>query len=945
MKKKIDILLIIVVFTIIGVNIYYYFHMYKQQIIFHKNILAKQVEMCGWNIEQSGYEFENEINYIVYSSDLVNFFEEDKNQENQIKKLELYYFKYQNLITNITIIDNSKNVFSLFKDETNHFLTDFYMLQQQKTLRKVEEVEQNRNGSYTYILPVFKDNKAYLNILIKVDLNKFISNTYNNYHIGNTIWQTLINPNEKIIVSNNLSSDSISFSNFDLICDDILNNNSGFFNHIVYIKEKKVKAISVYYPIRILSNDFGIIFSLNTKIVISSIIKNSIIVGASTILILVLIILLFVYFIRKKQNSENEIIEAKNELIQIIESLPIGVMIINSENKVINVNKTALKIFNYDNADDLKGVEISNEFLTTRKFSENESFSNTENINQYVFIDDNDNENILFKKEIPFVLNDEKVSLEAFIDITQIERARKQEIAANKAKSEFIGKMSHEIRTPLNGIIGMIDTLKNSKLNSEQLKYVDIVDKSSGLLLSVINDILDFSKIEAGKMIIEESPFKITDEIQSAISRYKNIAEEKGIEIQSNIDKNIPNNIIGDPFRLRQVISNLLENSVKFTNEGKIVISVNLVSKKDSNYLIKFTIEDTGIGIPRSKIKEIFNSFTQANGTSTREFDGSGLGITISKQLVELMNGKIWAESPSGLSDKPKCKGSRFSFTIQVISNEIGEKEIDIESVKKYEQIKVLIIDDVNKEKSLLFDAYNSFGVDVSFATIEQNPIKLIQENIGTDEQFHLLIIKDSKNLNGISLLRNMNSKKFVNKFLVAIISSNDKAGNYVKCKVNGGDYYLIKPFEASELFEILIENFTSIEVSNKVLPDLNRLNPNISILLAEDNIINQKVTQTMFKNLGYEIDIAKNGNECVEMAAKKNYDIIFMDIMMPEKDGLEATEEIRKSGNKTYIVALTANAREEDKEKAYKKGMNDYLSKPVRIEDIKKVLVNWFTI
>ncbi|MDA3781498.1 MAG: response regulator, partial [Bacteroidales bacterium] len=809
----------------------------------------------------------------------------------------------------------------------------------------VENVIKNRDGTYTYILPIFKDNKVILNILINVDLNKYISDTYNNYHIGNTIWQTLIDPNEKIIVSNNLSSDSIYYENFDKICNSILDKNVGTINHTVSTKNKKEKILSVYYPIRILSNDFGIVFSLNTKIVISSIIKNSILVGSLTILVLILIIFLFIHFIRKKQISENKIIKAKDTLIHIIESLPIGIMIIDSKRIVLNVNKAALKIFNYDSQEELKGLEISSDFLTKRNFSDDESYAYNENLNQYVFIDDDDNEKILYKKEIPFTLNDKEVSLEAFIDITQIEKARKQEIIANKTKSEFLGKMSHEIRTPLNGIIGMIDILKISKLNDEQTSAINIIDKSSNLLLSVINDILDFSKIEAGKIILEQSPFKITNEIQSAITLYKNDADKKGLEIQSNIDKNVPINIIGDPFRLRQVISNLLENAIKFTFEGKIVISVKLASKNDSIYIIKFSIEDTGIGIPRTKVNEIFNSFTQVNGSSTREFDGSGLGITISKHLVELMNGKIWVESPSGLSSKPRCKGSRFNFTIQIHSNEKLKKDIDIKSVTTFEQIKILIIDDVNKNNSLLYDAYKSFGTNVYFSTIEQNPIKLIQESIGTDEQFHLIIIKDSKNLNGISLLRNMHSKKLTNKFLFTLISSNDKSGNYVKCKLNGGDYYLIKPFEASELFEILIENFTNIAVQNKTLPDINKLNPDIKILLAEDNFINQKVTQTMFKNLGYEIDIAINGQECIEMASKKDYDIIFMDIMMPEKDGLEATKEIRANGNKIFIVALTANAREEDKEKAYKEGMNDYLSKPVKIEDIKKVLVKWFTI
>jgi CheY-like chemotaxis protein len=321
------------------------------------------------------------------------------------------------------------------------------------------------------------------------------------------------------------------------------------------------------------------------------------------------------------------------------------------------------------------------------------------------------------------------------------------------------------------------------------------------------------------------------------------------------------------------------------------------------------------------------------------------LGITISKQLVELMGGEIWVESPSSISYDPQYTGSKFSFTIQVYSNEKLKKDIDFSTIHEYKNINVLIVDNEPKEENNLLRLFKSFGTNNEIITPEDNPIEKIEQGIhGAGKNYHLLMIKDNADFNGIQFARKIHEKKFTNKLIIGIVSSNDQPGNYVKCKMNGVDYYLIKPFEASEVFEILQENFQSLNFKDKELPELNKLKKDIKILLAEDNIINQRVAQTIFKNLGYEITIAQNGKECVDKIKENAFDIVFMDIMMPEKDGLETTAEIRSMGYQLPIIAMTANAREEDKTQAFNSGMNDYLAKPVRIEEIKKVLIRWFS-
>jgi PAS domain S-box-containing protein len=942
--KKIYYILSVVIAIILGINAYQGYHIYNQQLNFHADMLTNQSQICGWEIEQSGYEFENEINYIVFSTEIADFFKNQDDIELKVKKLELFYFKYQNLIKNIKIIDNNKNVYSLFKDKTNHFISDYYLSQRQKTLVNREEISPNSDGSYTYTLPVFVDNKPVINILVKTDINNYINSVFNNYHLGSTLWQWLVSADGEII-TNNLVHDTISVTNITRITNDIKNGFNGSLLHDVAFENSKNKYLSAYYPVRILTKDLGVVFSLETKTIISSVVTKSIIVGTSTTLILILIIILFIFYIRKKNDEENSIKNSLSALKEILESLPIGIMMIGDNNLVKSLNKTAINIFGLKDENELVGKNITDQFLISRKFQDSESFSYSDNDNQYIYYDDHDNEIILYKKEIPFRIDNEDISLEAFIDITPIEKIRKREIAANKAKTEFLAKMSHEIRTPLNGIVGMANTLETLNLNAKQAEAVHIIIKSADLLLSIINDILDFSKIEAGKMILEETPFKLREELDATLSLYNPQVQEKGLQLISDIQDNVPDDIIGDPFRLKQVISNLIGNAIKFTYEGKIVLSIKMLKRRSDYLTAQFTIEDTGIGIPKEKLKDIFASFSQADGSTTRKFGGTGLGITISKQLVELMGGEMWVESPSSISKDPQYRGSKFSFTIQVYSNEKYKKDVDFSKIVDYNQINVLIINNNPDEENTLWNSFNSFGTNNEQIRSTDDALTKIEESLTNPEKkYHLILIKDNANFDGIGFARKIKEKGISNNFIIGIVSSNDQPGNYVKCKMNNVDYYLIKPYEAKEVFDILKDNFTNLKVTKKALPELNKLKKNINILLAEDNIINQRVAQTIFKNLGYEITIAQNGKDCFNKVKENKYDIIFMDIMMPEKDGLEATAEIRSAGYQLPIVAMTANAREEDKTKAFDSGMNHYLSKPVRTEEIKEVLIRYFS-
>jgi len=506
--------------------------------------------------------------------------------------------------------------------------------------------------------------------------------------------------------------------------------------------------------------------------------------------------------------------------------------------------------------------------------------------------------------------------------------------------------MSHEIRTPMNGILGMVNLLIEQNPGKEMLGKIEVIKRSAELLMTIINDILDFSKIEAGRMMLEEIPFNLAEEMELVGELFKPLAEEKGLKLHIDIRHDIPNRLIGDPFRLRQVISNLVSNAVKFTESGKIVISAILMESYKHQVNILFTVEDTGIGIPQDRLKEIFGSYTQARGSVQRKFGGTGLGTTIAKQLVELMHGEIWVESPSPIKTDDEHPGSKFSFTIEAYSNERIPKTFDFSEIARLSDIRVLILTkESNPERNLMVKMLNKFGLNVITKIYQDSTVDSVIHHLQVKSaEYQMIVLIDKNELDGFALAMGMKRNSLIDKYPVVLVSSNDKTGNYRTCRKLGIDFYLIEPFESKEVTDILDEIYTGIEDRKVLEPLINAMPEELSILLAEDNLINQKVAQSIFKNIGYEIDIVKNGAEAVEQVERQKYDVLFMDLLMPEMDGYQATEIIREAGHTLPIVAMSANETDETRKAAFEAGMNDYLMKPTRVENIKHLLIKLFS-
>lgn len=525
--------------------------------------------------------------------------------------------------------------------------------------------------------------------------------------------------------------------------------------------------------------------------------------------------------------------------------------------------------------------------------------------------------------------------------MSKAEEARSAAEAASQAKSTFLATMSHEIRTPMNGVIGMTSLLMNSALTEEQQGYAEIIRSSGEALLTIIDDILDFSKIEAGRMDLESQPLDLHDCMMGAVDLKAAEAAEKGIELACFIDRGVPTAIMGDVNRLRQVLLNLLDNALKFTDSGEVLAGVEL-SKEPADpgdgILLHFFVKDSGIGIPKTRMDRLFQSFSQVDQSTARRYGGTGLGLAISKRLSQLMGGKIWVESRLG-------KGSTFHFTIMTHETSLATPDFLRAEQPELEGRHVLIVGDSSTVTRIVELRARSWGMIPRRATSPEEAAGLLHQ----DGRFDVAIV-DVAVLDRASEIIAKSADESPERGLVPIIALSRKGESVNKAVEKHVTGRLTKPVNASQLYETLLETFgagktvadattgTVLEPYDETMAGRHPLR----ILLAEDNAINQKLATAMLSRMGYKVDLAQNGLEAVDALRHAQYDVILMDVQMPEMDGLDATRTIRSrwsTEEQPRIIAMTANALEEDRQFCLAAGMDDYLAKPVKIEELIRAL------
>jgi two-component system, sensor histidine kinase and response regulator len=652
-----------------------------------------------------------------------------------------------------------------------------------------------------------------------------------------------------------------------------------------------------------------------------------------------------------KWEAEQEVQRQRQYFETLINSSPVAIVVIDLEQNILSCNPAFENLYGYQEENII--CQKLDELIGTDQ-ARSEAVTSTQDVIQgkliHQFGQRKRSNGEMVEVEIlgaPIIINGEmQGAFGMYHDITDLVAAREQAEQADKAKSEFLANMSHEIRTPMNGVIGMIDLLMDTKLDEEQQDFLQTARDSADALLVLLNDILDFSKIEAGQLDLETIDFDLRPTVEGVVQSLAQKAEDKGLEMACLVYHNVPSMLRGDPGRIRQILVNLIGNAIKFTRYGEVITRVDLVDENKDYANIRFSVSDTGIGIPAERLNLIFGRFQQADGSTTRKYGGTGLGLAISKELIDLMEGEVGVTSEEGV-------GSTFSFTVR-----FKKQTDDVVLLKTFpidlQGVHVLIVDDNASNRTILTKMLESFGGRATAIPSGLEAVANLRSSAQIGDPFDIVLLDmQMPEMDGEETLAAIKEDHIVGNIKVLILTSMGKRGDAVRLKDQGCAGYLLKPVKQSQLREaislVLGQNgekspsepaafITRHTISEQTSNDLR-------ILLAEDNEINRKLVAKLLTKKGYPIDTVENGIQAVEAVKSGEYNLVLMDVQMPEMDGLTATQEIRKWEPPRIhipIIAMTAHALQGDRERCLEAGMDDYLTKPISPDEVFETIEKW---
>jgi signal transduction histidine kinase/CheY-like chemotaxis protein len=841
--------------------------------------------------------------------------------ENQ---LEEFCLNNEYFVKSISVYDYRGDVFNISRDDEGKFIKDVYISKVVLDVLPETSILINQNV-YTLVQPVFSNDVLVGNVSIHLNMDSLQHFMYDRYIDQSEAWPTTILGLNNYItfpVENNWS-----LSHMDRIIDGMREDKNGWITGEIEGTGFSGKVMSYYQTLPYYGHFFGVVLSCNISKITYASLTSFLVISVLLLFLTVTLISVLSRIFHAHEKEKDE----KDRIITLLQtayqSVPVG-LIVSKQNRFILTNQ-----FTYDMLSDYIGPNdigrSMDELMLPSGFFERERFQKWD---LYSF-EKNGNEVHICKDQIEINVNNTKYIIDVFWEVTEIEKNRREAIRSEIAKSELLSRISNDFKRPIDRIKDAVVLLTQRYPKESTISYIA---NSVNSLSEIIVDVQDFADIEAGNIQLEEVPFDISDEIEKIVGEFHHEAQYKSITLQTQIASSAVRKVIGDPHRFRQILGHLLSNAVKFTESGEVRISVETTRLVDRKVLIKCSVEDTGRGMTKKQLKNLFSIDLR----DKKDGESIGLGTIIVKKLVTIMRGTIRVASPSPIASRPEAPGTQVLFTIQCYLEQDYDKQLDYSSIASPENLNVLIItsDRQSIQYQVNYLKRKKINLDIFIYNTETSPL-LINKLIIDKNRYQIVIIEASDSKKSFSIAKKIFENDLTKNCLYVLVDTYEQQGSYLKAKSLQIDYYFGKNEELNGFEKVLKANFPKLL---HLQDEEDELRNDIRILVAENNSLSQTVANIVFRKLGYNVDFAKNVQELEAFLNGNIYDIIFVDLKFPPTNGFDLADKLRSEGYKFPIVAMTSTLTKDNIKDIADHGMDGYIQKPIDVQNIRQVLYKW---